>query len=293
MIKQDSLENISKMLYGNKYNKKEENNSFLNQSKDNNINNYKIKPIKDSTPQELLYGAKKQEDKNKEDKKTNPTNIKPIKDLTPQELLYGVKDKGKERKNSTPIEDLKTRQEYLKRGYSTKNDGLIPGVNESSINSKKTEKIYDNRILSTDALMKAKDFIKGKESFRAEAYYPTKNDKLTIGYGHTKDVKFGDKITQKEAEKLLKEDLNEYIDSLKHVKVRLSENEKAALTSLIYNIGGTNFYKSNLLKKLNAGDKKGAANEFDNFNKQKGKVLKGLTSRRKAEKELFLTPDNN
>ena len=65
MFKQDSLENISKMLYGNKYNKKEENNnSFLNESKDNNSNNYKIKPIKDSTPQELLYGAKKQEDKN-------------------------------------------------------------------------------------------------------------------------------------------------------------------------------------------------------------------------------------
>ena len=87
MFKQNSLENISKMLYGNKYNKKEENNSFLNQSKDNNSNNYKIKPIKDSTP---------------------------------QELLYGVKDKGKERKNSTPIEDLKTDKNILKEDIAQK-----------------------------------------------------------------------------------------------------------------------------------------------------------------------------
>ena len=85
----------------------------------------------------------------------------------------------------------------------------------------------------------------------------------------------------------------EHIDSLKHVKVKLSENEKAALASLIYNIGGTQFYKSNLLKKINAGDKKGAADEFDTYVKQKGTVLNGLVKRRKMEKELFLTPDEN
>jgi lysozyme len=45
-----------------------------------------------------------------------------------------------------------------------------------------------------------------------------------------------------------------------------------------------------LLKKLNAGDKAGAANQFDVWNKAGGKVLQGLVTRRAAEKALFLKP---
>lgn len=293
MFKQDSLENISKMLYGNKYNKKEEgnNNSFLNQSKDNNSNNYKIKPIKDSTPQELLYGVKKQEDKNKEDKKTYLSNIKPIKDLTPQELLYGIKDKEKERKNSTPIENLKTRQEYLKRGYSTKNDGLIPGINGSSL--KKEEDIknnFDNNKWSKEEYELAKNFIGKKEALRTNAYKDT-GGVWTIGYGHTGDVQEGDVISKDEAERLYEQDFYRHANVLRNVKVKLNSNEKAALASLAFNIGENAFKNSTLLKKLNQGDKKGAADEFDKWIFDNGKVQKGLINRRQAEKQLFLKPD--
>ena len=45
---------------------------------------------------------------------------------------------------------------------------------------------------------------------------------------------------------------------------------------------------STLLKKLNAEDLDGAANEFLKWNKAKGNVLDGLTERRKSERELFL-----
>jgi lysozyme len=46
---------------------------------------------------------------------------------------------------------------------------------------------------------------------------------------------------------------------------------------------------STLLKKLNAGDTKGAAEEFLKWDKAGGKVLAGLTKRRKAERALFLS----
>ncbi|MCD9436513.1 lysozyme, partial [Klebsiella pneumoniae] len=46
---------------------------------------------------------------------------------------------------------------------------------------------------------------------------------------------------------------------------------------------------STLLKKLNAGDIKGAADEFLRWNKSGGKVLNGLTRRREAERALFLS----
>ena len=84
---------------------------------------------------------------------------------------------------------------------------------------------------------------------------------------------------------------------LKKVKVPLTSNQKIALSSFIYNIGGTKFIKSDLYKKLNAGDYKGAADKFEDYIKQKNRktgkyeVLNGLVDRRKREKELFLTPD--
>ena len=54
---------------------------------------------------------------------------------------------------------------------------------------------------------------------------------------------------------------------------------------MIYNIGGTRFYKSDLCKKLNAGDIQGAAKEFETYIKDhKGKVQNGLIKRRRAEK---------
>lgn len=245
-------------------------------------------------PKDILY-----------QKSSKQKEIETIKQKRKNELLDTLKDKA------TPADilygDEKSLSKKIKEiGLNGKMTGGASGICEPRNNKTftpiselykkhpelkpKKEKI-DNRILSQNALKKARSLIKGEEKFRAEAYYPTKNDKLTIGYGHTKNVKLGDKITQEEAEKLFEQDLSEHNEILKHVKVRLSENEKAALSSLIYNIGGTAFYKSDLLKKLNAGDKKGAANEFDVYTKQKGIVLNGLVKRRKLEKELFLTPD--
>jgi lysozyme len=77
------------------------------------------------------------------------------------------------------------------------------------------------------------------------------------------------------------------------VKVPLNSNQFSALVSFAFNCGTGNLQSSTLLKKLNALDYVGAANEFAKWDKSKGQVLPGLTRRRKAEKDLFLKPESS
>ena len=134
------------------------------------------------------------------------------------------------------------------------------------------------------------ELIKVSEGLRLEAYLPTPNDVWTIGYGHTKTAKPGMRITQAGAEALLKHDLAWVEAALKkYIKVSLTQNQYDALASFVYNLGETNFKNSTLLKMLNKGDYQGAADQLLRWDKQKGKVLKGLTIRRNHERDLFLT----
>lgn len=133
------------------------------------------------------------------------------------------------------------------------------------------------------------DKIKEHEGLRLEAYLPTPNDVWTIGYGHTSTAKKGMVISEEQAEALLRKDIAWVEDAInKNVVVPLNQNQYDALASLIYNIGAGAFSKSTLLRLLNMGDYEGAANQFPRWNKQKGKVLKGLTRRREEERQLFL-----
>lgn len=100
------------------------------------------------------------------------------------------------------------------------------------------------------------------------------------------------KITEEKAEELYRKDFETHTAPLKDVQVPLTNNQKIALASFLYNLGPNILKGSDMLKKLNKGDYEGAANEFDRYIHQKGKVLKGLVDRRKREKELFLTPDS-
>ena len=96
-------------------------------------------------------------------------------------------------------------------------------------------------------------------------------------------------ITMKEAELLLSNDTeNTARQVAKDVKVKINDNEFSALVSLAFNIGTDRFKKSTLLRKLNSGDRMGAAEQFQVWRKSKGKILGGLVRRRAAEKELFL-----
>lgn len=132
--------------------------------------------------------------------------------------------------------------------------------------------------------------IKRFEGLELDAYMPTPNDVPTIGYGHTKTAKMGMTITARGADMLLKQDLAWVETSVnKHVKVALTQPQYDALCSFVYNLGATNFRRSTLLKRLNEGNFAAAADEFPRWNKQGKKVLRGLTHRRAAERELFIS----
>ena len=120
----------------------------------------------------------------------------------------------------------------------------------------------------------------------------------TIGYGHTgPEVKVGETISEAEADQILRTDLEKFATGARNrIAVTVSNNAFAALVSFAFNTGLGNFGSSTLLKKLNAGDAKGASKEFLRWVKGtingKKVTLPGLVRRRKAERKLFDTADN-
>ena len=135
------------------------------------------------------------------------------------------------------------------------------------------------------------DLIKQFEGLRLAAYQDMVGV-WTIGYGHTgPDVKPGLVITQQQAEQLLINDLAQFerrVNDL--VTVQINQNQFDALVSFSYNLGVGALQKSTLLRLLNAGSYQPAADEFPRWNRAGGNVVAGLTRRRYAERQLFLTP---
>ena len=151
------------------------------------------------------------------------------------------------------------------------------------------------KAIATLSLTGAIGLIAGYEGFSSTAYLPTPDDVPTIGYGQTQysdgsPVKMGDTISREDAKMQLQIITRQkYADALgKCVKVPLSQNEYDAYVSLAYNIGTGAFCGSTLVKKLNAGDYVGACSQILRWNKQKGKVLKGLDNRRRKEYKLCM-----
>lgn len=132
--------------------------------------------------------------------------------------------------------------------------------------------------------------IKSFEHCRLKAFLPTPNDVPTIGWGRTKGVRLGDTCTQEEADAWLLDDLEEAEECVnRNVEVVLTDNEYSALVSLVYNIGCGAFKGSTLLKLVNESHFDAASLQFRRWDKQKGRVLAGLTRRRLAEERLFET----
>ena len=134
----------------------------------------------------------------------------------------------------------------------------------------------------------------------------------TIGWGHAIPFKgewlrgapnkvvaralFPGGITRAQAEALLRGDLIDTAANVARlVSVPISDSQFGALVAFAFNVGTGALGKSTLLRKLNAGDVAGAADQFPVWNKGRiGGVLKelpGLTRRRRAERALFLSED--
>ena len=109
----------------------------------------------------------------------------------------------------------------------------------------------------------------------------------TIGYGHTSGVKMGDKITQAQAEQMLKGDLVIYENHVKSLKRDFNQNQFDALVSFCYNCG-IGCLKTLCKNRTNEQ----IAEALLLYNKANGKVLEGLNRRRKDERDLFLNKQN-
>lgn len=123
------------------------------------------------------------------------------------------------------------------------------------------------------------------EGYRSTSYQCSAGV-LTIGYGHTKGVKRGDKVTKFQAMQLLEEDLQPIYKELQ--KYGLQQSQFDALADLIFNIGLGNWLKSTIRSKVKANNKdKTIANEFKRWRYCNGKLLPGLVRRREWESRRY------
>jgi lysozyme len=133
------------------------------------------------------------------------------------------------------------------------------------------------------------ELIKRWEGLRTTAYKCPANV-WTIGYGHTGDVKEGDKITTQQAETLLLIDLAKFERFINAQGFELNENQYSALVSLCYNIGPGNFKKSPIYNQLKSDpDSALITTYFLKHVYAGGRKLKGLINRRMEEIKLYNT----
>lgn len=155
-----------------------------------------------------------------------------------------------------------------------------------------------------NVIEKIASLIAGEESDKL-VVYPDTGGKWTVGKGHLilatdtvlrqgqrqKLHPFGPvmQITQAESDAFFAEDTAIARNAVANkVQVPVNDNQRAALASLVFNIGTNAFAGSTLLRKLNAGDYKGAADQFLVWKKVDGVDSPGLINRRARERALFL-----
>lgn len=137
------------------------------------------------------------------------------------------------------------------------------------------------------------EIIRQYEGFRSTPYRCPAGV-WTIGYGSTRyadgqAVKPTDPaITQAQADEIMRATLGQYEDAVRrYVQVPITQNVFDSLVDFAYNAGAKNLLTSTLLRLLNAGNFKAAANEFGRWVYGGGKILPGLVKRRAAERNLF------
>lgn len=112
----------------------------------------------------------------------------------------------------------------------------------------------------------------------------------TIGYGHTKNVYPGLRISEAQAEAFLQEDIRTHAQGIfNYITIKLTQNQFDALASFHFNLGPNILEKSLLLNLINSRQFSAAAGEMKLYNQAGGQVLAGLVRRREAEAKLFLS----
>ncbi|HII0620557.1 TPA: lysozyme [Salmonella enterica subsp. diarizonae serovar 50:r:z] len=121
-------------------------------------------------------------------------------------------------------------------------------------------------------------------------YYPYRDVAgiLTVCVGHTgADIQMRT-YTHDECMALLDSDLKPVYAAIKRlVKVPLTDYQRTALATFVFNTGTGAFTSSTLLKKLNAGDFEGARNQMQRWVFAGGEKWKGLMTRREVEMAIW------
>ncbi|MBO6032508.1 MAG: lysozyme [Prevotella sp.] len=129
--------------------------------------------------------------------------------------------------------------------------------------------------------------LKEFEGLRLEAYRDAAGVP-TIGYGHTKGVRMGDRLTAYWADQLLRKDVGQVAYEVMQLGVVHTQGQLDALTSFAFNLGIGRLIRSTLLKTIrNGGSMHQIRKEFMRWVYADGKRLKGLEKRRKWEAERF------
>ena len=135
------------------------------------------------------------------------------------------------------------------------------------------------------------DLIKKYEGFRSKAYRCSANV-LTIGFGHTLNVKSTDVISLDEAECFLRQDVEFAEKEVNRHNLNINQNKFDALVSFVFNLGAGNFARSTLLRKIKSNPNDPTIRkEFERWIYAGGKILNGLVRRRKEEADLYFTKE--
>jgi lysozyme len=130
------------------------------------------------------------------------------------------------------------------------------------------------------ASQKLIDHIKHSEACALQAYQDSAKV-WTIGFGHTRGVKRGDRCTQFQAEQWLKEDLAKFEATANRVKRIVTQGQYDAVLDFIYNCGPGNFEKSTLKQYIESVRKTyEIQQQFMRWVNAGGKFQGGLYSRR-------------
>lgn len=130
--------------------------------------------------------------------------------------------------------------------------------------------------------------IKSFEGCRLTAYWDKYGKVWTIGFGHTKGVAKGQKITESQAVRYLLQDIASFETFVNGLNVCKTQGQFDALVDFAYNCGCGNLTKSTLLKKIKAKSPVAEIQaEFRKWNKSGGVVLPGLVKRREWEAQQY------
>lgn len=112
----------------------------------------------------------------------------------------------------------------------------------------------------------------------------------TIGFGHTKGVKLGDRCTAAQASQWLTEDMAEAESGVNALNLTLNQNQFDALADFAFNLGIGKLKGSTLLKRVRANPNDPTiGKEFEKWVYGGGNILPGLVRRRQDEEKLYFS----